>query len=72
MTASLQVQFVGAAGLGDWLEATAVVRRVGRRMAFVDGTVHAGGRLVATATAVFAMVDGGGQPAAAAENPIPT
>jgi len=55
VTVSLQVQFVTAAEAGDWLESSAVVRRVGRRVAFVDGAVHAGDRLVATATAVFAM-----------------
>jgi uncharacterized protein (TIGR00369 family) len=59
VTASLQVQFVGGASLDDWLEATAVVRRVGRRVAFADGAVHAGDRLIATASAVFAMTDGG-------------
>lgn len=55
VTASLQVQFLGSAGRGDWVEATAVVNRAGRRMGFVDGTVRAGAQLVATATAVFAM-----------------
>lgn len=55
VTASLQVHFLGSATGGDWVEATAVVNRAGRRMGFVDGSVRAAGQLIATATALFAM-----------------
>ena len=55
VTVSLTVDYVAAARDGDWLEASATVTRVGRRLAFADGRVDAGGRPVAKASAVFAV-----------------
>jgi uncharacterized protein (TIGR00369 family) len=55
LTVSLTVDYLAAAQDGDWLEASATVARVGRRLAFADGTVQAAGRPVAKASAVFAV-----------------
>jgi uncharacterized protein (TIGR00369 family) len=55
VTVSLTVDFVAAARDGDWLEASATVTRVGRRLAFAHGRVEAQGKPVATANGVFAV-----------------
>ena len=55
VTVSLTVDYVATAHDGDWLEASATVTRVGRRLAFADGRVDAGGKPVAKASAVFAV-----------------
>jgi acyl-coenzyme A thioesterase 13 len=55
VTVSLTVDYVAAARDGDWLEASAAVTRVGRRLAFADGRVDAEGKHVAKASAVFAV-----------------
>jgi uncharacterized protein (TIGR00369 family) len=55
VTVSLTVDFVAAAHNGAWLEASATVTRVGRRLAFADGLVEADGKPVAKASAVFAV-----------------
>ena len=58
VTSSLTVNYLEAGSIGDDLEARAVVRRVGRPLAYVDGTcTRASDSLVlATATGVFALV----------------
>jgi len=55
VTVSLTVDYIAPARDGDWLEASATVTRVGRRLAFADGLVDAGGKPVAKASAVFAV-----------------
>ena len=55
VTVSLNVDFVASARDGDWLEASAMVTRVGRRLAFSHGRVEAEGKPVATASGVFAV-----------------
>jgi len=58
VTVSLTVDYVAAGRDGDWLEASATVTRVGRRLAFAHGRVEAEDKPVATASGVFAV----GQP----------
>lgn len=53
-TASMTVQFLSTAGLGDWLEATGQVSRAGRRLAYATGAIRSDTELVATASTVFA------------------
>ena len=55
VTVSLTVDYVAAARDGDWLEASAAVTRVGRRLAFADGRVDAEGKPAAKASGVFAV-----------------
>jgi acyl-coenzyme A thioesterase 13 len=55
VTVSLTVDYVASAREGDWLEASATVTRVGRRLAFAHGRVEAAGKPVATASGVFVV-----------------
>lgn len=59
VTASLTVDFVGAARIGDWIEVAARPVRVGRTLAFAEARVTAGAgeakRIVARASAVFSV-----------------
>jgi uncharacterized protein (TIGR00369 family) len=55
VTVSLTVDYVAPARGADWLEASAAVTRVGRRLAFADGRVDAEGKPVAKASGVFAV-----------------
>lgn len=57
VTVTLTVDFVSAAREGEWLEASATVQRAGRRLAFVQGRLHADGRLVGQCSATFAVGD---------------
>ena len=53
VTASLTVEFLGAARLGDWIEAVCDFNRVGRRMAFANCYLTVGERKVVRASGVF-------------------
>jgi uncharacterized protein (TIGR00369 family) len=55
VTVNLNIDYLAAAHDGDWLEASAAVTRVGRRLAFADGKVDAAGKTVAKASAIFAV-----------------
>lgn len=55
VTVNLNVDCIAPAQNGDWLEASATVTRVGRRLAFADGRVDADAKTVAKASAVFAV-----------------
>jgi acyl-coenzyme A thioesterase 13 len=56
VTVSLTTDFPATARLGDWVTGTATVQRVGRTLAFTNCQFTAGGRLVLTASGVFAAV----------------
>jgi acyl-coenzyme A thioesterase 13 len=53
LTASLTVDFYGAARLGDWIEARSDVSRVGRQVAFGNCYLSVGEKPVARASGVF-------------------
>ena len=53
LTASLTVDFYTAAQLGEWVEASTDVSRVGRRMAFGNCYLRVGEKLIARASGVF-------------------
>ncbi|AMP69951.1 PaaI family thioesterase [Ralstonia solanacearum] len=55
-TASLTVDFIASAGEGDWIEITPQGLRTGSRLAFAQALFHRGDRLVARASAVFAVL----------------
>lgn len=55
LTASLTVDFVGSAGVGDWIEAECDFSRVGRRMAFGNCYITTGERRIARASGVFGV-----------------
>jgi len=53
VTASLNMDFLGAARIGDWLEVHVEMQQVGRSLAFANAYLSVGERLVARASAVF-------------------
>ncbi|MEF9414245.1 MULTISPECIES: PaaI family thioesterase [Ralstonia solanacearum species complex] len=55
-TASLTVDFIASAGAGDWIEITPQGLRTGSKLAFAQALFHRGDRLVARASAVFAVL----------------
>ena len=57
-TASLTVDFIASAGVGDWIEIAPEGLRTGSKLAFAQALFHRGDRLVARASAVFAVLGG--------------
>ena len=57
-TASLTVDFIASAGIGDWIEITPEGLRTGSKLAFAQALFHRGDRLIARASAVFAVLGG--------------
>lgn len=55
VTASLSVDLIASARIGDWIEFRARPVRVGRRLAFGECFVSTPERLVARASAVFSV-----------------
>ncbi|BCN10409.1 PaaI family thioesterase [Ralstonia pseudosolanacearum] len=55
-TASLTVDFIASAGAGDWIEITPQGLRTGSKLASAQALFHRGDRLVARASAVFAVL----------------
>lgn len=58
VTSSMTVNYLRAGRIGDTLVASAVVRKLGRTLAYVDGTIAVEGsdEPLATATGVFAII----------------
>ena len=54
-TSSLTVNFLYGARLGDWLEASANIDRLGKRTAHTSGKICCEGRVLATASGVFSI-----------------
>ncbi len=67
-TATLSVDFAGAAALGDWIEARVDVQKVGGRLAFANAYLSVGDQRIVRASAVFAaapaVASGGERPRA--------
>jgi acyl-coenzyme A thioesterase 13 len=57
-TASMSIDFAGAAQLGDWVESHVTVIRKGSRLAFATALIQVGDKPVARASAVFAVLGG--------------
>jgi acyl-coenzyme A thioesterase 13 len=64
VTVDLGLSYLASAKLGDWLQASAQIDRVGRKLAFSSGIVSANGQAVLRAVGVFQVLDSA--PAAAA------
>lgn len=56
VTTTMNMTYVGAARLGDYLESEVRVVRTGARIAVADATLRAAGKTVATATATFTVI----------------
>jgi uncharacterized protein (TIGR00369 family) len=54
VTAQLSIDYAGSAKVGDWIESTVEVQRVGARLAFANGYLVADGRRIVRASAIFA------------------
>lgn len=54
-TASLSIDFVGRAGIGDWLEGRGEIVRAGRSLAFANAYLTVGDKRVARASSVLAV-----------------
>jgi acyl-coenzyme A thioesterase 13 len=54
-TVNLSIDFIGPPREGCWLEVRAEVTRMGRSLAFTEGTMLADGKRVARVSGVFAM-----------------
>lgn len=54
-TASLTIDYTGAAKIGDWIEARVDTTKVGRTLAFANAYLTVEGAQVARASAVFAV-----------------
>ncbi|WP_439620179.1 PaaI family thioesterase [Hyphomonas sp.] len=52
-TVSLDVDFIGLAGKGDWIELHLQIDRVTRRLIFTRGDIRVGDRLLARSTAIY-------------------
>jgi len=57
VTVSLTADFLSGARVGEWLEAHAIVTRMGQRLAYANCDLKAGDRHVLRSSAVFAFVD---------------
>jgi uncharacterized protein (TIGR00369 family) len=55
VTASLTTNFLGAARLGDWLEAHSRIDQIGKRLAHTSGEIRRGPEVIMTMTGVFAI-----------------
>lgn len=54
-TSSLTINFLYGAKLGDWLEASPTIDRLGKRTAHTHGSIRCGDRVLATASGVFGI-----------------
>lgn len=68
VTVSLTADFLSGARLGDWLEAHAIVTRMGQRLAYASCDLRVGDRHVLRSSAVFAFVERTLPPAVASGN----
>jgi uncharacterized protein (TIGR00369 family) len=59
VTVSLAVDYVSTARLGQWLEISPRIVRIGRSLGFVDALVTADGAPIARANATFRLIDAG-------------
>lgn len=55
VTNSLTTNFLGAARLGDWLEAHGRIDQVGKRLAHTSGQIRRGTEVILTMTGVFSI-----------------
>ncbi len=56
VTANLSVDFAGSAQIGDWIETTLDIQKVGSRMAFANVYFSVGGERIARASGVFLVL----------------
>lgn len=52
-TVSMTTNFLSGAKLGEWIEATATIDRIGKKIAYVSGYISCDGRMIMTMSGVF-------------------
>jgi uncharacterized protein (TIGR00369 family) len=57
VTASLNIDYAGSAKLGDWIEISVDVQKVGRSMAFANSYFYVDSKRIARASAVFNVIN---------------
>ncbi len=57
-TASLNIDYTGTAQVGDWITVEMDPPRIGKQLAFANARLMSGGKQVARASAVFAVLQG--------------
>ncbi len=57
VTANLSVDFAGSAQVGDWIETTLDVQKIGSRMAFANVYFNVAGERIARASGVFLVTE---------------
>jgi uncharacterized protein (TIGR00369 family) len=57
-TAQISADFAGSARVGDWVESSADIQRIGGRLAFVNVYLTVGSTRIVRASGVFARGDG--------------
>jgi acyl-coenzyme A thioesterase PaaI-like protein len=56
-TIGFDCRFLASAPPGSWIEGRAIMRRMTRTLAFVDGEAIAGGKLLVTASGIFRVFE---------------
>jgi uncharacterized protein (TIGR00369 family) len=54
VTAQLSIDYAGAAKIGDWIESSVEIQRIGTRLAFANCYLVAAGQRIVRASAIFA------------------
>lgn len=62
-TVSMTTNFLGAAKLGEWVEAIATIDRIGKNLAYVHGSINNGERTLMTMSGVFSIIQPKAKPA---------
>ncbi|MDQ6680058.1 MAG: PaaI family thioesterase [Pseudomonadota bacterium] len=55
VTANLSLDYTGSAQVGDWLETSVDVHKIGSRLAFASAHIHRNGERIVRASAVFVV-----------------
>jgi acyl-coenzyme A thioesterase 13 len=63
-TVSMSADFIGSAGIGDWLEAQVEMNQLGARLAFANAYLAVGDKRVARVSGVFLRIDAPALPGA--------
>jgi acyl-coenzyme A thioesterase PaaI-like protein len=56
VTANLSVDFAGSAHIGDWIETTLDIQKIGSRLAFANVYFSVAGERIARASGVFLVL----------------
>lgn len=62
-TVSMTTNFLGAAKLDEWVEASATIDRIGKNLAYVHGSINNGERTLMTMSGVFSVIQPKAKPA---------